>query len=675
MAPTEIVSYCRICAAACGIVVTVDGDRVLKVRGDDAHPLSRGYTCSKGRGLADWHHSDARLDAPVLRGAPAGWDATLDDLGDVLRGLREEHGPDVVGVYVATGIAYDSAGQISLGALAGALGSGSFYSAATLDNAPVLLAAAMVTGSAALAPVWDPDASGMLLLVGTNPVVSHGYGTTMPDPVRRFREFRAAGGRLWVLDPRRSESAALADGHVALRAGSDVDVLAALARALLDDAQCAANVERECAPGGLAALRVALAPFTVSRAATAAGVDESTLHALLDALRGAPGRLAVLCGTGTTMACDGILVEWLRWVLLVLTGSLDTPGGMRFRPGAFGRPPAGRPWAATPAGPRSRPELPRLLGQLPAVAIPDEIEAGNLRALIVLGGNPAAASPQPDRVRGALVSLDALAVVDVIGGDTVDLATHVLPATGQLERADVDMNVHLSLGPGLRATRAIVPPGALRRPMWWILASLAARLGTDLLGGADRDQLDDETFLLGALAASPHDATAVFARGPRNTEGDDPVGWVRDAVLPEGRWHLLHPELLERLAAHHSTEPLTVPDLVLTPRREMAWSNSVRYGITVDEAIVRVHPDDAARHGVASGRPVRVASAHGSLRATVRTDDGIRVGTVSITHGRAGANAGALVSPWEDVDPLSTMPQMSGVAVTLAPDAAPEGTR
>jgi len=669
----DVTSYCRICAAACGIVVTVEGEpadgveRVLAVRGDDAHPLSRGYTCSKGRGLPAWHHSPDRLDRPVVHGEAREWDDALDDLAAVLAQVQATHGRDAVGVYVATGIAYDSGGQIALGGLLGTLRTGSFFSAATIDNAPVLLAAAMVTGNANVAPVWDPGAGGVLLLVGTNPVVSHGYGTTLPDPVRHLRGHRQAGGRTWVLDPRRTETAAQADRHLPLRPGSDVVVLAAVANAVLADPEFAARIERDAAAGDTVRVTGALARFTLADAARAADVDEALLHELVADIRAAPGRLAVLCGTGTTMARDGILVEWLRWVLLVASGSLDVDGGMRFRPGPFGRPAAGRPWVATPGGPASRPELPRVVGQLPTVAVADEIAAGNLRALVVLGGNPATAFPDPGRARDQLERLDALAVVDVTRTATVDLATHVLPATGQLERADVDMNIHLAIGPGPRATRPVVAAGAERRPMWWIIAALVARLGGDLLGGlAPADALGvvtDESFLGGALGAAGHDAAAVFSRGARHVDHADPVGWFRDEVLPGGKFALAHDVLLDRLAAHRPPRAA----LALTPRREMGWSNSIRYGGTDAVPEVRAHPDDLAAAGIRPTDRARLVSRHGSIVASTRADPTVKRGCVSVTHGRAAANASVLIGAREDVDPLSTMPWMSGIPVELRP--------
>ena len=179
----------------------------------------------------------------------------LDDLAAVLRDTVAGSGADAIALYLATGMAYDAAGQIAAGTFLGALGSSSFYTAVTVDNAPVLVAAELVTGNAMMNPLWDPTAPGLLLLVGTNPIVSHGYGTTLPDPVNYLRDFRRAGGRIWVVDPRRTESATLADHHVAARPGSDVLLLAAIAGALLDHGADPDELTRYCTPDDVAALR------------------------------------------------------------------------------------------------------------------------------------------------------------------------------------------------------------------------------------------------------------------------------------------------------------------------------------------------------------------------------------------------------------------------------------
>ena len=669
----DVLSYCRICAAACGITVTVDGQQVVRVRGDAGHPVSLGYTCAKGRALPAWHHDPGRLDRPRLHGVDVDWDVLLDDLASSLRTVTDLGGADAVALYLATGLAYDAAGQVASVLWLASLGSGSFYTAATVDNAPVLVAAELVAGNAMLSPVWDATSAGLLLLVGTNPVVSHGYGTTLPDPVRHLRDHRRAGGRLWVVDPRRTETAGLADEHLAVRPGSDVTVLAAVARAILEKGYDPAEVAAFCDPAQVEALRRVLSPFTVSRAAAVAGVDAAAIDDLIADVRAHRGRLAVMCGTGTTMSSDGILVEWLRWVLLILTGSLDRAGGMRFQHGPLGPlsspdPHRGGP-AATPAGPVSRPELARVVGQVPAVALADEIEAGRVRALVVTGGNPLGALPEPDRLARALASLEVLAVVDVAESTLTDLATHVLPATGQLERADLMLAANLSVRSGAQATAAVVAPVAQRRPVWWMLGSLATRLGPDLLG-ADPDSLSDELFLRGLMAGSHLDADAVFEAGPRGLDVEPDLGWVHERMLPGGRWQLAPSELVERLGSH---APPDGASMVLAPRRESAWSNTVRYAGDGHEPLVRLHPVDADAAGLAAGGWAELSSEHGELLAEVAVDPNVRPGVASVSHSRRTPAPGRLTSTRVGADPLTGMPRASGLAVRIRPVDRPDG--
>ena len=657
----DVVSYCRICAAACGIVVSVDGDRVVRVRGDDQHPVSRGYTCSKGRGLAAWHHSPDRLDRPRVRGRDASWDELLSDLGGRLDSIIAERGPDTVALYLATGLAYDAAGQIAASQWLHSIGSRSFLTAVTVDNAPVLVAAELVSGEPMLNPVWNPTVPGLAIFVGTNPVVSHGYGTALPDPVRRVRDYRTAGGRVWVLDPRRTETAALADVHVPVRPGADVAVLGALANALLEEGADGHELRAHCDPTEVRALRTALAPFTIERAAIASDVDRALLEQLVADVRAAPGRLAMQCGTGVTMSRDGIVAEWLRWVVLIASGSLDRASGMHFHRGLIRplrRRDPSRPARAAPPSPSpaSRPELPRVLGQIPAVALADEIDAGNIRALFVTGGNPLTAFPQPGRLAAALATLDVLAVIDVAENALTELATHVLPATGQLERADITLAELTALEARMQATRPVVDPVADRRPVWWMFAALNRAMGRATPGG-DLDQTD-EGFLRGVLRHSRLDADDVFAAGPHGVDTPIEYGWVHDELLVDGRWRIAPAPMLERLAAYVDPEPAA---FVLAPRREMAWSNSIAYGAAPDGAVVRMHPADAATDAVT------LATRHGRITARIAADATVRAGVVSITHGHLAENPGDLTSGDIAVDALTAMPRVAGLAVRVAP--------
>jgi anaerobic selenocysteine-containing dehydrogenase len=463
------------------------------------------------------------------------------------------------------------------------------------------------------------------------------------------------------MDPRTTETAALADRHLAVRPGADVQILAALCAGLLASGADERELARHCDPAEVLALRRALEPFSLEGAAAAAGIEEHDLVELLDDIRQHQGRVAAFCGTGTTMARDGVLVEWLRWVLLILTGSLDRSGGMRFNRGAVNRLRPRKDDAPGP-GPRSRAELRRVAGQMPAVALADEIEAGEVRALIVTGGNPLHAFPEPDRLRKALATLQVLAVVDVADSELVEMATHVLPATGQLERADLSLAENVSLRSGIQATAAVVSPVGLRRPTWWIMASLGQRLGVDLLGGADPDEVTDERFLSSMLARSPLDPAVLWANGPHGTDVEVEYGWVRDTMLPGGRWRIAPPELLTRMA----TQTMSPSGLRLIPRREMEWSNSVRYGESDSPPELLMSPADASAASLVDGDPVEVRSRHGATVARLRIDEAIVEGAVSLPHGRAASPVGRLTSATHDVDPLTGMPHASGFSVTVS---------
>ena len=656
-------SFCRICAAACGILVEIEGATVLRVRGDNDHPVSRGYTCAKGRALPLLHHRSDRLSRPRLHGSASSWDEVLEDLAGTLRSVRSTVGPDGIGLYLATGLAYDSAGQVACGLAMAALGSTSFYTAATVDNAPVLVAAEQVAGNAMMNPVWESHRGGLLLLLGSNPVVSHGYGTTLADPVRRLREHRENGGRIVVVDPRRTETAAHADLHLRARPGADVILLAALARELLDQGADQRELAQHCVASEVESLRTALEPFTVESAVVATGVERDEILQLLAELRASPGRVAIFCGTGTTMSLDGVLVEWLRWVLLILTGSLDVEGGMRFNRGVVPRLRPPRSIPAVQPGPISRPDLVRVAGQVPAVAMVDEIEAGRLRALVIAGGNPLAAFPDPGRLRDALRTLDALVVLDVAESEMTELATHVCAVTSQLERADLTLAEQVSFRSGMQFTEAVLEPAQERRPVWWVLASLLRRLDLDILAGASAEGLDDRTFLAGLLAHGPLDASAVLEAGPSGVELPATFGWVREEFLLDGCWRIAPAVFLERLARHVGPEV----GLVLVPRRETAWSNSVRIAGDGDEPIAHVNPQDAAASGLVDGDWAAITSAHGSMVVTVAFDALLRQGTVSVTHGHPGASPGLLVSGVSDVDPLTAMPRASGLPISLRP--------
>lgn len=663
-------SFCRLCPALCGIRVTTAQDgRVVDVTGDPQNPLSGGYTCPKGRSLPLLHHHPDRLDHPTV-GRTAdrrqvSWPELLDDVSGAVGRIVDEHGPDAVGMYVGTGSAFDGAGRSTTRRFMGALGSRSYYTSGSVDAPCKPLVAELVGGHPALMGHVDERAA-LTLLVGINPVVSHGHLQAFPNPRRRLRAM-ADRGELWVVDPRRTDTARMATRHLAPRPGTDHVWLAAVVRELLQHGD-RADLERRVT--GVERLEAAVAPWGLTRAAEVCDVEESDLADLVTAVRRA-GRIGAETGTGMTMTASANAAQWLVWALLLVTDSMDQPGGMWFNPGflhSFDRANLvatdGRPGP----GPRSRPELPERFGELPAAALVDEIEAGNLRALFVVGGNLVTALPDGPRTEAALAQLDVLAVADVVGTATTDLATHVLPAAGQLERADLPWLDTITPAVAAEYTEAVVDPVAERQPVWWALGHVARRLGLDALRGRDPDETTDDDV----LALMTRRARASFddlraADGPL-VDPHLPFGWVREGVVPDGRWRIAPRELVDQFA------DLTAPDgLVLFPSRQLRHINSLFAGEATDDGRrdapdVCLHPDDARDRGIDDGVTVEVTTASGRLVGRARVTDRMRAGAVTVPHGYAGTNVNDLTSA-AVLDPLTGMPTYSGVPVEVAPVA------
>lgn len=659
-------TYCRLCPALCGIVVTTDGDRVLDVVGDRGHPLSEGYTCPKGRSLPQLHHHPERLERPTLRrGAgrhEVSWDTSLDDMAATLRRIIAESGPDAVGMYVGTGSAFDGAGRSTTRRFMRAIGSPAYYTSGSVDAPCKPLVAEMVAGSASLLPHVGPDTR-LTLLVGINPVVSHGHLQAFPNPRRRLKRLRDQG-ELWVADPRRTETAEIATRHLAPRPGTDPFWLAAVVRELLGSADFEELATRAT---GVARLVTAVAPWTIPAAAARCEVPEADLHDLVAAIRRA-GRIGIESGTGMTMTAGANVAQWLLWAICIITDSFDHPEGMWFNPGflhSFDRANlvavegAGRP------GPASRPDVPERFGEYPAAALSDEIEGGNLRALFVFGGNLMTALPDAPRVGKALESIELLAVGDVRRTATTDLATHVLPVHGQLERADLPWLDTITPAIAVQYTPRVVAPVGERMEAWRILGHLARRLGEDALHGADPDTAvdDDILRLMTRRSRAPFE---LIQTGDVLIDDDVPFGWAR-AVLPKGGWRIAPQPLVDQLAALPAAEP----GLVLSPSRQLRHLNSLFAGEAVQDGRTELpdltmHPDDAAARGIDEGQLVSLTTATGRVEGRAALKDSIRRGAVTLPHGYDDVNVNDLTSS-VDLDALTGMPLYAAIPVAVAP--------
>jgi anaerobic selenocysteine-containing dehydrogenase len=555
----------------------------------------------------------------------------------------------------------DAAGYRMAEALYAAIGTPARFSPLTIDGTAKVLVSDQVGGFPGLNPHVDYEHAKLVVYVGVNPVVSHGHTSALPDPVTKLRALRAQA-QIWVIDPRRTETARLATHHLAPRPGTDYAVLAFLVREVLRDGADREVLEHRTV--GSDALAAAVAPFTLERAAQVADVSAEELTQLVDAVRRA-GRVSVVTGTGVTMAASANVTQWLAWALMILTGSMNGPGGVWFHPGFSYQLEDFEPRVSPPeggvfgSGPKSRPESQAFLGEWPCAVLADEIRAGNIRAVLNLGFHLITSFPDANTLVPALRSLDVLATLEIIGNDTTALSTHVLPTKDQLERADVTLWDFMTPRVAAQHTPPVVDAVGDRRSTWWILAELGRRLGHDL-ADTSGDHATDDARLATITARARCRFDELVAAGWVEKPHEFPAPWVERHLDRLGGWRLAPSLLIDQLAS--LDDPAS---LVLVPRRQMRHLNS-QLDFLGEVVEVILHPDDATAAGVVDGQEVVVRSAHGELVGIAKVDASLRAGTVSVPHGHQAVNVNALTSK-DDIDLPTGMAHYSGVPVSVHP--------
>ncbi len=701
-APVTHRTACNLCEAICGLLLTVQDGAVTSVRGNPDDPLSRGHICPKGVALADVHADPDRLRRPVRRTAggwqEVGWDDAFDLAADGLARTIRDHGRDAVAVYAGNPNVHSMAGMTHLPALIRALGSRSVYSASSVDQLPSHLVARWMYGHQLLIPVPDIDRTRLFVVFGANPMASNGSLMTVPDFPGRLRELRARGGRMVVLDPRRTETAKVADEHVFVRPGTDAFVLLAMVRTLFDDelASPAPYVD------GLDAVRAAVAPYTAERAEAASGVPADVVRRLAREVA-ASDAAAVYGRVGVSTQEFGLVCQWAIQVLNALTGNLDRPGGtMLTRPAVdvVGRGLAGRGgharWHSRVRG------LPESNGELPVATLADEMLTpgdGQVRALLTVAGNPVLSTPDGARLERAIGGLDFMVAVDPYLNETTRHADLVLPPTTHLERDHYDLAFHvLAVRDTARFSPAVFDKPAGARHDHEILRELGLRLLRQ--AGSDRP-LSRRLRQRARLRVSPTvmldvllrtGGTGLSVRALRARPDGVDLGPLRPC-LP-GRLatsdHLVHldpPVVLADLARLDVPRPPGA-GLLLVGRRHQRDNNSWLHNtprLTRGRPRHRllVHPDDLAARGLADGATVRVRSRVGSVVVEAQATEDVMPGVVSLPHGYGHAKAtglshastvpGASVNDLTDpaVVDASGNAVLNGVPVTVEPAQPP----
>src|SRR3954469_21238433 len=469
MATEDRVTFCRICEPQCGLIATVDGDRVVRLRPDPDHPLSRGYACPKGIAMPEVQHDPTRVLHPLKRAGEGfervSWDEALDDIAGRLRAIRERHGGDAIGWYMGNPGGSSYAHTLWTKGFVDALGSPHYYTAGSQDVNSRFAASALMYGSPLRVPIPDLERTSFLLMLGANPFVSNGSVLSAPRVRDRLHAIVARGGRVVVVDPRRTETARAFE-HLPIRPDTDAWLLLSLLHVVGRDSPLGPLTE----------------PFSPEATAERTGVPAERCRALARDLATAPSA-AVYGRTGSCLGRFGTLVAFLLDALAAVTGNLDRPGGNVFAQPAVDIERVARPFGLASYG-RRRSRVggfPDVLGQMPAGVMADEIETpgrGQLRALIVSAGNPLLSVPDPPRLRAAFGKLDLLVSIDLFMNETARQADFVLPATTWLERDDVPLAfLPFFVRPFVQWTDAVVEPAGEAREEWRIVELLARSLG------------------------------------------------------------------------------------------------------------------------------------------------------------------------------------------------------
>jgi anaerobic selenocysteine-containing dehydrogenase len=697
---------CHLCEAICGLVIQTDNGRVASIKGDPDDPLSRGHICPKAVALQDVHEDPDRLRRPVRRVRNADgdvewiemdWEEALDETARRLMDVYHRDGVDAIGVYLGNPTVHNYGMMTHQNNLFRHIRTKNRFSATSVDQLPHHLASMWLFGHKLLFPIPDIDHTDYFLMLGANPLASNGSLWTVPDVRKRIKALTRRGGKLVVIDPRRTETADLASEHHFIRPGTDALLLAALLNTLFEEGLADPGHLADYTTG-LDAVAAALTGLDADLAARHTGIDAATIRRLARELAGA-GRAICYGRMGVSTQAYGALCQWLIQVINVATGNLDKVGGSLFAlpavdqvantgPGGFGR---------HHSRVRGLPEFDR---ELPAAALAEEITtagAGQIRALFTGAGNPVLSTPNGAQLDAALEQLEFMVALDPYLNETTRHAHIILPPTSPLEHDHYDLGFHNNAVRNTARYNAPVfdkPEGSLHD--WEIFAELgrrvAAILGADERGNGSPDQIIDMGLQIGPYGAHQgSDVALSLEKLKANPSGID-LGPLQPQLperlaTPDKQIQCATPEALAdlgRLRGQYGNAAAAA-ELLLIGRRHVrdcnSWMHNYRRLVKgKNRCTLLMHPDDIAARGLVDGSPVRVTSRAGQVTVPLQASDTVMPGVVSLPHGyghdregirmaTAVRHAGASINDVTDellLDELSGNAAVNGVPVTVS---------
>jgi anaerobic selenocysteine-containing dehydrogenase len=688
---------CPLCEACCGLEMKIEGNEVISIKGDADDVFSKGYICPKAVALKDLHTDPDRLKQPLIKRngefVKASWEEAFNEIRAKLPAVQSGFGKNAIAVTVGNPAAHKLGLLLYFGRLARALGTKNIFSASTLDQMPKQLSSGLLFGSWLSIPVPDIEHTDLLIVIGANPMVSNGSLWTVPDFRGKAKALKARGGKLIVIDPRRTETAEIADQHHFIRPGSDVFFLSALANIVLNEeghnlGKLDAHIHQ--AETSLTSLKQTLSAFSIDECAARCAIPTTEIRALAKQLLTTPR--AVLYGRiGTCTQRYGTICSWLIDAINIITGHLDAEGGAMFPMApAFAnntQGESGRGKGISIGRHHSRVSgAPEVYGELPMGMLCEEIETpgdGQIKALITIASNPVLSAPDGERLAKALAGLDFMVSIDIYLNETTRFADVILPGLSPLEEMHYDVAFpQFSYRNQARMSAAIFEQPSNQKAEWEILATIAEIMGGPSLGSMPTPtQLLDQSLKTGPydlsvekLKAAPH-GIDLGALKPRIPE-----------VLrtPSGGIELVHDSLLSHLSQASTELKAAVPRFVVIGRRDVRSNNSWMHNLpTLAKGPFRctalVHPLDASDLNIQDGGQIRLRRGKKTIVVQAKISDAMMPGVISVPHGwghnkhgaklrvaeqRPGANLNELFDA-DEIDPLSGNSVLSGQAVDV----------
>jgi formate dehydrogenase major subunit len=678
---------CSYCGVGCSLDVNTKDGQVVNITPSKAGSANNGHTCVKGRFAHQFAHSDDRLTAPLIKDAgpdrdqfrEATWDEALDLVASKLGGIAREHGPESVAV-ISSSRCTNEENYLMQKLARVALRTNSIDNCSRVCHSPSAYALGQALGTGAGTNSFqDVFASDVIMIVGANPTEAH------PVFGAKIKQAVLGGAKLIVLDPRNTELARLADVHIPLRPGSNVAVVNAMQRELIENGHVNADFVARCAEG-LEEVKQTVADCTPEWAAEIAAVDAELIRQAA-AVYAAGSACQILWGLGVTEAGHGSNTVFGLINMAVMTGNIGRPGAgtcpIRGQNNVQGASDVGalpnvfsdyRP--VTDAAARAEHaatwgiEPPDNIG----LRIPDMFDAahaGTLKAMYIMAEDVAQSDPNTDHVVGALESLDFLVVQEIFMNPTAELADVVFPGTTFLEKSGTFVNSDRRI----QRVRPAIEPLAGTRIDGEIIHEVARRMGADL-GFADADGRIDASRVMDELASlSPKWRGVSYARLEETgflqwpcVDADDPGTEIvhRDGQFLRGR---------AKLTATPWQEPGELPDdeypWMLTTGRQLFHYNVGTMTRRTDlaklnkakEETLRIHPGDAKRLGIWSGDLVEVESRRGRVQVKAEVTRASNKGTVFMTFHFPESRTNLLIG--DAVDEYTGCPEYKVCAVKL----------